>query len=240
MQVVDAHKGPVRWQVDVKGRAAHSSMATLGVNAITYAARLVGEIERIEAGLKRTARNERFDPPYPTLQVTKTRRGNGNEYRSCRLQSSASRSARCPVSIRLRSKRGCGTSPRRECLPEMRAVAPEADITITQTNAVPPFGAERELRGRSARLEANRPERDAHRLVRDRSRPLSGCRRPVCRLRTRRHRASAHGGRMDRRKRDHEVHGVSRTPRRVGGKVITIEVKPAGGARPRLTTSRKS
>jgi len=41
MQVVDAHKGPVRWHVDVKGRAAHSSMATLGVNALTYAARLV-------------------------------------------------------------------------------------------------------------------------------------------------------------------------------------------------------
>ena len=86
MQVVDAHKGPVRWRVDVKGRAAHSSMATLGVNAITYAARLVGEIERIEAGLKRTARNERFKPPYPTLQVTETRRRNGNQYHSCCLR----------------------------------------------------------------------------------------------------------------------------------------------------------
>ena len=37
MQVVDAHKGPVRWQVEVTGRAVHSSMAHLGVNAITYA-----------------------------------------------------------------------------------------------------------------------------------------------------------------------------------------------------------
>ena len=116
MQVVDAHKGPVRWRVDVKGRAAHSSMATLGVNAITYAARLVGEIERIEAGLKRTARNERFNPPYPTLQVTNSK-GERQRISSPLLASSASRSARCPVSIRLRSKRGCGTSPRRNACP---------------------------------------------------------------------------------------------------------------------------
>ena len=37
MTVVDAHKGPVRWHVEIKGRAAHSSMAPLGVNAITFA-----------------------------------------------------------------------------------------------------------------------------------------------------------------------------------------------------------
>ena len=44
MDVVDAHKGPVRWRVEVTGRAAHSSMPHLGVNAITYAGRLLGEI----------------------------------------------------------------------------------------------------------------------------------------------------------------------------------------------------
>ena len=42
MRVVDAHKGPVRWQIDVTGRAAHSSMAHLGVNAITYAGMVLG------------------------------------------------------------------------------------------------------------------------------------------------------------------------------------------------------
>ena len=142
MQVVDAHKGPVRWRVDVKGRAAHSSMATLGVNAITYAARLVGEIERIEAGLKRTARNERFNPPYPTLQVTELEGGTaaniipvacvfGFEVRAL--------PGLDPAAIEARLRHFAET----ECLPEMRAVAPEADITITQTNAVPPFGADK-------------------------------------------------------------------------------------------------
>ena len=71
MQVVDAHKGPVRWLVEVTGRARHSSMAHLGVNAITYAMRLIGELERIEAELKVSARNDRFEPPYATLQVTR-------------------------------------------------------------------------------------------------------------------------------------------------------------------------
>ena len=37
MTVVDAHKGPVRWRVELTGRAAHSSMPHLGVNAIAYA-----------------------------------------------------------------------------------------------------------------------------------------------------------------------------------------------------------
>ena len=33
--------------------------------------RLISELERIEADLKISARDERFDPPYATLQVTK-------------------------------------------------------------------------------------------------------------------------------------------------------------------------
>ena len=37
MTVVDAHKGPVRWRVELTGRAAHSSMPHYGVNAIAYA-----------------------------------------------------------------------------------------------------------------------------------------------------------------------------------------------------------
>ena len=44
MTVVDAHKGPVRWRVELTGRAAHSSMPHYGVNAIAYAGRLIGEL----------------------------------------------------------------------------------------------------------------------------------------------------------------------------------------------------
>jgi acetylornithine deacetylase len=142
MQVVDAHKGPVRWHVDVKGRAAHSSMATLGVNALTYAARLVGEIERIEATLKQTTHNDRFYPPYATLQVTTLSGGTASNIIpvGCSLGFEVrALPGLDPSAIEARLRRFAET----DCLPEMHAVAPEAGITITQTNAVPPFGADK-------------------------------------------------------------------------------------------------
>ena len=55
MTVVDAHKGPMRWSVEVTGKAAHSAMPHLGVNAITYAARLLGELARMEEELEDAA-----------------------------------------------------------------------------------------------------------------------------------------------------------------------------------------
>jgi acetylornithine deacetylase len=142
MQVIDAHKGPVRWNVEVKGRAAHSSMAPLGVNAITYAARLVAELERIEADLKKTVRNARFDPPYPTLQVTKLAGGTASNIIpiNCTFGFEVRALPELdPGNIERRLRHFADT----QCLPEMRAIAPEADITITRTNSVPPFGADR-------------------------------------------------------------------------------------------------
>jgi acetylornithine deacetylase len=141
MAVVDAHKGPVRWQVEVNGKAAHSSMAHLGVNAITYASRLLGELERIEAGLKTRAPVDRFEPPYPTLQVTLIEGGTASNI--------------IPVSCRfgfeVRALPGldiAGIEQRlrafaeEQCLAEMQRTAPEASITIHQTNSVPPFAAQ--------------------------------------------------------------------------------------------------
>jgi acetylornithine deacetylase len=142
MTVVDAHKGPIRWQVTVDGRAAHSSMAHLGVNAITYASRLIGELGRIEQDLKTAVPDERFTPPFPTLQVTLINGGTASNI--------------VPVSatfgFEVRAMPGldvAGIEQRlrsfaeTKCLPEMRRVAPEAAITIQQTNSVPPFGADR-------------------------------------------------------------------------------------------------
>ena len=139
MRVVDAHKGPVRWQVDIAGRAAHSSMAHLGVNAITTAGQIIGELARIEAELAARTPDHRFEPPYPTLQVTTIEGGTASNI--------------VPVSCRfgfeIRSMPGLdiGAIERRlqhfidtVCLPGMTARAPEAGITVTRTNDVPPFG----------------------------------------------------------------------------------------------------
>lgn len=143
MQVVDAHKGPVRWQVDVAGRAAHSSMAHLGVNAITYGARLIAELGRMEADLKITSRNDRFMPPYATLQVTMLEGGTANNIIPIY----------CRFGFEVRSlpgvdidgiERRLRSFAETQCIPEMQQTAPEANITITRMNTVPPFIAQKE------------------------------------------------------------------------------------------------
>ncbi len=142
MAVVDAHKGPARWQVTVSGRAAHSSMAPLGVNAIQWAARIMTELGRIEQELKDTARDERFDPPFATLQITEISGGTASNIVP----------VTCRFGFEVRSVPGLDVAgiERRlndfiaaECLPAMQSVAPEAGVVVRQSNYVPPFAAER-------------------------------------------------------------------------------------------------
>ncbi len=141
MRVVDAHKGPVRWQVEVTGRAAHSSMSHLGVNAISYAMRLIEELHRIEAELKVSARDDRFEPPYASLQVTRIDGGTATNIVPIT----------CHFGFDVRSVPGLEIDAieRRVTryadevlIPEMRRIAPEADITVVRANNVPPFGVD--------------------------------------------------------------------------------------------------
>jgi acetylornithine deacetylase len=140
MTVVDAHKGPARWRADVGGRAAHSSMAPLGVNAITYAGRLLGELDRMEQELKAAPLNERFTPAHSTLQVTRIAAGTADNV----VPSS------CWFHWEVRALPGLDTwaLERRlmafaetHCLPQMKSVAAEADIVMRRTNEVPAFAA---------------------------------------------------------------------------------------------------
>jgi len=142
MTVVDAHKGPVRWQVDVTGRAAHSSMAHLGVNAITAAARLIGKVSEIERELQALPPNARFTPPYPTLQVTIVEGGNATNIvpAACRFVFDIRATPGLDVEA---VERRLVDFAEAECLPDMRRIAPEAAIDIRRVNQVPPFAAER-------------------------------------------------------------------------------------------------
>ncbi|MBA4130622.1 MAG: acetylornithine deacetylase [Hyphomicrobium sp.] len=139
MRVVDAHKGPVRWQVDIAGRAAHSSMAHLGVNAITAAGLIIGELARIEAELAARTPDVRFEPPYPTLQVTTIEGGTASNIVpvSCRFGFEIRSMPGLDIgAIETRLQTFIDTV----CLPGMMARAPEAGITVTRKNYVPPFG----------------------------------------------------------------------------------------------------
>lgn len=140
MSVVDAHKGPVRWTVKIVGRPAHSSMAPLGVNTIAAAAELLTELCIMEEEFKAAPRDERFSPPYTTLQVTEINGGAasnivpaetwfGWEIRALPGVDSVA------VEARVRSKADAIAA-------KMREVAPEAAIEIQRTNEVPAFAAD--------------------------------------------------------------------------------------------------
>jgi len=70
LKPVLGHKGKLAMRCEVHGAACHSAYAPAGVNAIEYAARLIGELVRIGDGLKAPQHlDERFDPPFSTVQT---------------------------------------------------------------------------------------------------------------------------------------------------------------------------
>ena len=141
MAVVDAHKGPARWRVELTGRAAHSSMPHYGVNAIAYAGRLIGELLRMEEELKTSTRNPRFDPPWTTMQVTQIEGGTASNVVPVPCWFGWETRALPgfdPMSLDRRLKAFAAE----KCLPEMQRVAPEADIKIMATNRVPAYAAD--------------------------------------------------------------------------------------------------
>jgi acetylornithine deacetylase len=131
----------MRWTVEVTGKAAHSSMPHLGVNAIAYAGRLLGELARMEAELKALPPDPRFDPPYTTLQVTEIEGGTASNI--------------VPVPCwfgwevrRLPDFDGAALDQRfrrfaaEHCVAEMQRAAPETGIEIRIANEVPAFAAD--------------------------------------------------------------------------------------------------
>jgi len=64
-----AHKGVYRWRCCIKGKAAHSSLTPLAVNAIENGARVVTHIADLADGWRRGPRYEGFDVPYTTAAV---------------------------------------------------------------------------------------------------------------------------------------------------------------------------
>jgi acetylornithine deacetylase len=141
MAVVDAHKGPMRWSVTVTGKASHSAMPHLGVNAVTWAGVLLVELQRIEEELKAAAPDPRFDPPYTTLQVTQITGGNASNIVP----------AECWFGWEIRRLPGFDGAAldarvrrfaEERCVGPMRRAAPETGVAIELTNEVPPFLAE--------------------------------------------------------------------------------------------------
>ena len=197
MTVVDAHKGPVRWRVELTGRAAHSSMPHYGVNAIAYAGRLIGELLPHGGGA------EGLDPQPALRSAVDHDAGHADRGRDG-LQRRAG-----AVLVRLGDAGAAGlrsddAGPAAEGLRGREMPAGDAARgpggRHQDRRDQPRAGLRRrhQVRHRAADPEARRPERDAGRVLLHRSRPVPGRRRPRHHLRPRRHRPGAHGQRVRR------------------------------------------
>ncbi|MGH7909821.1 MAG: acetylornithine deacetylase [Thermodesulfobacteriota bacterium] len=70
LQPVLGHKGKLAMRCCVQGAACHSAHAPQGVNAIEYAARLIGKLGQLGERLAQVELHDsRFDPPYSTVQT---------------------------------------------------------------------------------------------------------------------------------------------------------------------------
>ena len=70
MTMVVAHKGIAVYRCRVHGKSVHSSLTNQGVNAISYASRLIGYVDELAEEISHRDDNDSlFDVPYSTLSV---------------------------------------------------------------------------------------------------------------------------------------------------------------------------
>ena len=138
MAVIDAHKRIDAYRTVVTGREAHSSLPQLGVNAISFAAELIEEIDRIGAALASRETNNRFEPPFSTLQVGTIKGGTATNIvpNTCEFH----------WQVRSLPEAELDFAPKRlkayaeqTLLPRMRRVAPTASIETQHPGSVPAF-----------------------------------------------------------------------------------------------------
>ena len=134
MRVVQAHRGIASFETSVAGRAGHSSKPEAGVNAIFAAAACIGALAALarddgrgtDPGERTTVNVGRIEGGTAVNIIA----GHCRFLWECRSYDEAS-------AERLRS--GLDTWARRELLPPLRAVAPEADVRTEPKVSAPPL-----------------------------------------------------------------------------------------------------
>lgn len=137
LKPVLGHKGKLAMRCQVKGAPCHSAYAPYGVNAIQYAARMIGRLEEIGEQLAQPEHHdERFDPPFSTVQT-----GVINGGRALNIVP-----AECEFDFEVRALPGFDanrvadqlqTYAQDELLPKMRAVKSDTDIRFQSLSAYP-------------------------------------------------------------------------------------------------------
>ena len=139
MKLINRHKGFHSFTTTVTGRDGHSSGTHRGVNAIAYAAEIVGFLTRLAAEIAAQAPfDDGFDPPYTTINVGAMRGGTATNIIA----------RQCSFDWEFRPIPGfdAPTVRRRldafiaeSILPRMRAVGTETDVITIQDSASSPL-----------------------------------------------------------------------------------------------------
>ncbi|GAB5096652.1 acetylornithine deacetylase [Caballeronia sp. HLA56] len=137
LKPVLGHKGKLAMRCQVKGAACHSAYAPYGVNAIAYAARLIGKLDDIGEQLAQPEHHDAlFDPPYSTVQAGVIKGG-----RALNIVP-----AECEFDFEVRALPGFDAHEvadelqsfaEAELLPKMRAVKADTDIRFESLSAYP-------------------------------------------------------------------------------------------------------
>lgn len=137
LKPVLGHKGKLAMRCDVHGAACHSAYAPQGVNAIEYAAQLIGELGRIGSELRAPEHHDpRFDPPFSTVQTGVISGGKALNIvpADCRFDFEVrALPAQDPREVAEQLEHYA----RHEVLPKMRAINPQSDIRFCQLSAYP-------------------------------------------------------------------------------------------------------
>lgn len=140
MRVIDAHKRIDAYRTVVHGREAHSSLPALGVNAISAAAALVGELDRTGAEVAKRENDPRFEPPYSTMMVGTIKGGTAGNIvpKNCEFQWQV---RSLPQAKPGQAQRDLAAFAEKSLLPKMKQVTKEAAIETTSLNTTPAFVA---------------------------------------------------------------------------------------------------
>lgn len=137
LKPVLGHKGKLAMRCEVHGAACHSAYAPYGVNAIEYAARLIGHLGDIGARLAKPEHHDaRFDPPFSTVQTGVIKGG-----RALNIVP-----AECEFDFEVRALPGFDAQrvadelqryAAEQLLPKMQAVSAASDIRLQPLSAYP-------------------------------------------------------------------------------------------------------
>ncbi|MEX5687144.1 acetylornithine deacetylase [Pseudomonas silesiensis] len=137
LKPVLGHKGKLAMRCEVRGAACHSAYAPYGVNAIEYAAQLIGRLGVIGEQLAHPDNHDqRFDPPFSTVQTGVIKGG-----RALNIVP-----AECEFDFEVRALPDFDAQAvadqlqafaREHVLPKMRAVQADTDIRLRPLSAYP-------------------------------------------------------------------------------------------------------